>query len=248
MKRKRIKKAVHRTARIRGAKARRALSARSAVQDKNSGANFRIKAIVFDFDGVIIDSYPRALEVWGYAFKEFKITNVTLDKDFFESDYRAMAKKLKVSDHNLKKLERLYYNATTPLNLFKGIVPILKELKHNYKLGLVSNSPSKRFMKKLREYHLNEFFDAIIGIRKGIRLKPHPDMLLLALERLKVKPTQAIFIGDMEGDIIASKAARVKVIGATYGFHTKVRLKGADLIINAPKEIIPAIKKLERAL
>ena len=105
MKNKKETRAVRRTHRTRGARVYSS-AIRAAVQNKNS-LKSRIKAIVFDFDGVVIDTLPRALEVWGHAFKEFKITHVTLNKDFFESDYRAMAQGLNISKHNLGKLDRL---------------------------------------------------------------------------------------------------------------------------------------------
>ena len=52
----------------------------------------------------------------------------------------------------------------------------------------------------------------------------------------------------MEGDIHAGKAAGVYVIGASYGFHTHIKLKEADTIIDSPQEIIPTIKKIEQGL
>ncbi|MBI2546063.1 HAD family hydrolase [Candidatus Woesearchaeota archaeon] len=224
-------------------------SPRSVAQGKEKGSSkSKIKAIVFDFDGVVVDTLPRALEVWGRAFKEFRITHVTLNKDFFESDYRAMAERLNISKHNLGKLEKLYYDARTPVSLFEGIKPIITKLSKEYKLALVSNSPPVRFRKRVKSFKIEHYFQAIIGITNGIRMKPHPDMLLLALKRLHVKPDEAIYIGDMEGDILASKAAEVMVIGATYGFHTHIRLKGADVIVDSPKEIIPAIKRIEKGL
>ncbi len=208
----------------------------------------KIKAIIFDFDGVIIDSLPKALEVWSYAFKEFKITNTKLDKDFFESDYKDMAKKLSISKYNLRKLEKLYYDNKTPILLFKGIRQILNKLSSKYKLALVSNSPPMRLRKRLGQYSISKYFKAIVGIKDGIRLKPHPDMIHAALKKLRAKPEEAVLIGDMEGDILAGKAANVFVIGASYGFHTHIKLKGADTIIDSQYEIIPAIKKIDKDL
>ncbi len=210
--------------------------------------NRRIRAVILDFDGVVIDSLPKALEVWGYAFKEFNITNVKLDKDFFESDYIAMAEKLNISKHNLRKLEKLYYETKTPVYLFKGIKLILNRLSKKYKLALVSNSHTRWLRKRLREYSLLKYFNTVIGIRNGIRLKPHPDMIHLALKKLKAKPEETVFIGDMEGDILAGKAAKVFVMGASYGFHTHIKLRGADIIIDSQHEIIPTIKKIEKGL
>jgi len=216
--------------------------------NKNSKNKRKIKAIIFDFDGIIIDSLPKALEVWGYAFKEFKITGVKLHKDFFDSDYRDMAKRLNISRHNLRKLERLYYDSKTPIHLFKGIKPILNKLSKKYKMALVSNSPPVRLRRRLKQYNISKYFKSILGIRDGIRLKPCPDMIHLAMQKLKAKPEETVFIGDMEGDILAGKAAHVFVIGASYGFHTHVKLKGADTIIDSQYEIISAIKKIERNL
>ncbi|MDO8740720.1 MAG: HAD family hydrolase [Candidatus Woesearchaeota archaeon] len=204
----------------------------------------KIKAVIFDFDGVVIDSRARAFEVWEFAFKKFKKKDVKLDRDFFEADYKDLAKKINISKNNLKEVEKLFFHSKTPVYLFKGIKRILNTLSKKYKLALVSNNPPNR----LKQYGIFNYFKAVIGIRSGIRLKPHPDMIHLALKKLGARPEEAMFIGDMEGDILAGKAAGVFVIGASYGFHTHVRLKGADVIIDSQNDIIPTIRKIEKGL
>jgi phosphoglycolate phosphatase-like HAD superfamily hydrolase len=54
-----------------------------------------------------------------------------------------------------------------------------------------------------------------------------------------VDAKDAAFIGDMDGDIVCGKAAKIgKIIAVTYGFHLKHRLKDADVIIDSPEELL----------
>jgi len=121
--------------------------------------------------------------------------------------------------------------------LYPGIDNLLKELKNKgYKVGIVSNSLKDMMIYKLKKYDLNDYVDFIIGHDEVKNPKPDSEGLLKCMKELKVKPSETIYVGDMESDITAGKSANVKfVIAVTYGYLSLAdnmfqKLKDADII------------------
>ena len=68
--------------------------------------------------------------------------------------------------------------------------------------------------------------------------KPHPEPLLLALERLAASPDDAAYVGDSPYDMQAAKAAGIYAIGVTWGrIHDRDALKDADVIVDTAEEL-----------
>ena len=78
--------------------------------------------------------------------------------------------------------------------------------------------------KKLKDEGLLRYFDEGIGVDVVHALKPDPTALIMCMKLLGVEPNNTIYVGDMDGDIIAGKRAGVKTIAVTYGYHTPERL------------------------
>ena len=74
----------------------------------------------------------------------------------------------------------------------------------------------------------------------GIKKKPAPDMVNLALEKLGSSKSESIYVGDSEVDILTAKYANLKCISCSWGFRTKEELlnSGANIIIEEPKELL----------
>lgn len=208
------------------------------------------KAVIFDFDGVLVDSLPLVFRVYEIICKELGVefTDDIYKRDFFETDYKLTLAKLGVvDDEGIRKAEDIFVNFMTKnrkeIKLIPGITPLLNNLMKNYKLGLVSNNRKEIIDETLRELDLEKFFDAVIGHELGT-LKPDPGQILHCLKQLEIKPEEAVYIGDMEGDIEAAKRANVrKAVGVTYGYHSKHKLSKADIMVNQPKDIAKAVKE-----
>ena len=207
-----------------------------------------MKLIIFDYDGVIVDSLAFLKKVY------MKISGILhidvpekdeLFRELLELDWRETYKKLDIIAKDKVSLSEFTYHiySSKHSNLIKpypDIKEVLEKLSKKYKLAIVSNSFKKDIIPMLKKHEL-DYFSAIFTPEDGI-LKPHPDLLIKCMHHFNVKSKDTVFIGDMDGDIVAGKAAKVKTIAVTYGFHLKHRLAEADIIINSPKEIISALE------
>ncbi|HLW71969.1 MAG TPA: HAD family hydrolase [Candidatus Binataceae bacterium] len=89
---------------------------------------------------------------------------------------------------------------------------ILLDLKRSYRLGLATNRSAT--IPAIVDYlGLEGLFDAIASARDPVRPKPAPDILALCLERARVKPGRAVYVGDSDTDRIAALAAGTHFVG-----------------------------------
>jgi len=210
------------------------------------------KAVIFDLDGVIIDSFVVMPEIYKIIKDELNLDvheQVFESGNFFKVDWKKHLKRLGItSPQDIKKAVKIYYREYAKLEYlikpFLGIKDVLEKISTHYKLAIVSNSHLEKIESMLKKFRLLDYFDCIIGADHGV-LKPDPTQFFLCLDCLKVKSKSAVYIGDMEDDVLAARNAQLKkVIVVTYGFHSEERLMKAkpDLIISKPEEIIDAVK------
>lgn len=136
-----------------------------------------------------------------------------------------------------------YFNA---LKLDENAIPILKELKEKFPLGIVSLVMySPPFLKFLKKHGILNFFDVIVVSADIGYRKPHPNIFLAALEKMKVKPYEAVFIGDDPiKDILGAKNIGMKTILIKQKEQKPYRVK-PDKIINELKQLPKVIEELQ---
>jgi phosphoglycolate phosphatase len=113
---------------------------------------------------------------------------------------------------------------------FPGIMDLLRDLK-GHPLGVVTNKPA-RFSKTILDgLGLSAYVGAMVGGDEA-ELKPKPDPLFLACERLGVEPGAGLMVGDFENDIQAGRAAGMQTCGVLWGLDRgeAVRRTGADYV------------------
>lgn len=122
------------------------------------------------------------------------------------------------------KHERLfsdYYtkNHEKELVLYDGILELLKSLKERgFKLAIATNAYRQSTLESLSYLKILDYFQSIACYDDVGRGKPAPDMLLKNIEDLGVAPQDAIFIGDSQRDMLASKTADIDYIMINWGF------------------------------
>src|SRR4029079_14584869 len=82
--------------------------------------------------------------------------------------------------------------------------------------------------------------DVVVGSDEEPRGKPHPDQILVALERLGAEPDHTAYVGDAPFDVAAAKAAGVHAVGVTWGgIHTRERMEteGPDAVVDTAEEL-----------
>lgn len=178
-----------------------------------------VKAVLFDMDGVLVDS----IDAWCYVFndtlKHFGLK--PLPKKEFIKDFGAPIEhdvKKYFKGKTIKEVERAYNlnfkKRKRYVKLFPQSATILEKLqKHPIKIGLITNST--RFISStiLNHFNLKKYFSAVVTMNDVKRRKPAPDMILKACKMLKVKPKNTILVGDTMNDIIAGRRAGCITIG-----------------------------------
>ncbi len=138
---------------------------------------------------------------------------------------------------------RRVYAAVPDLRCYDGVAELLEELRtSDIRLAIVTSSPESYCSKVLQVCGVR--VDACVCYHDTKFHKPHPEPLLLALERLGgVKAANAVAIGDVAADIIAARSAEIYSIAATWGCGDVTTLKGAE-----PDGIAANVSELRSAL
>jgi putative hydrolase of the HAD superfamily len=122
---------------------------------------------------------------------------------------------------------------------------ITQLLKMGLKLALVSDAPRMSVWMRLVSLGLDSFFDTVISHEDTGKKKPDPAPFRLALERLVVRPEEAVMIGDWaERDVVGAKALGMKTVFARYGDDFNTVEPGSDFEVADISDLIAIVKKL----
>jgi phosphoglycolate phosphatase len=207
-----------------------------------------MKLIMFDYDGVLIDSFAVTAKIYqdiSDAFNRGFPEDGAFYRDLFELDWRETMRKVHIGREHWPKTEEIYIAGLKKhkgvVKPYEGIPEVLERLSTHYPLAVVTNNLRAEVDETLRKYDLQKYFQASFTSEDG-ELKPSPDMIHKCLARFNVRSEEAAFIGDMDGDIKSARAANIgRVIAVSYGYHLTHRLKGADLILDRPEAILDAL-------
>ena len=211
----------------------------------------KIKAVLFDFDGVLRDSVAALWVANRHALSEHGIT-MPSDEDLLYHMHHIKHAHAHFASHVprdkfLASFHDKFQELQTGVSLYEGTSELLQHLSDaGYILGMVT---SARYPQELLGKHgLVDAFAVIIGGNDTERHKPYPDPVVKALESLEIKPRQAVMIGDMAADIQAAKAAGLyATMGITHGVGTHKMLEeaGADYVVDSFAGIEKTLMELQ---
>lgn len=199
-------------------------------------------AVLFDMDGVIVDSNPwhkKALDIF-FQRNNLKVSEEDLktklwgraNKDWIPDIFDVKLSKEEVRSLSLEKeaiWREIYEGSVEPV---KGLEAFLEQLKEAKVLATVSTSATTENVKFVLEATAFErFFDAIIDERSFSVGKPDPEVYLTSAMALGIGPEHCIVIEDSLSGVKAGKAAGMKVIGITTT-HSKAELSDCDSVID----------------
>ena len=199
-----------------------------------------IKALVFDFDGLIVDTEVPIFRAWQRIYREHGqdlpleqwLTIIGTASGPFDPVID-LAKKTgaNLDEQELKALEVLYYEEATALQqLLPGVIDYLVAARQlGLKTAVASSSTRKWVMDHLNRFGIGGGFDAIICREDVKRTKPDPDLYLTALQRLGVQPAEAIAFEDSSNGIHAAKAAGLFCVVVPNPLTVDLDLTEADL-------------------
>jgi beta-phosphoglucomutase len=204
------------------------------------------KAILFDMDGVIVDSMPYHFIAWYEALRPYGIRVSCFDVyskegerwdktliSLFALHGKTPRKELLREIFILRqKIFRHYFKRY----IFKGARELIACLKKNgYSLGLVSGTPAQE-IKRILPRRIRDSFDVIVAGNQVKHGKPSPEPYLRAAQSLGVRPAECVVVENAPLGITSAKRAEIFCIAITTSLP-KEYLKGADLIIEELEEI-----------
>lgn len=207
------------------------------------------QAAIFDMDGTILDTLEDLMVSTNYALSQYQMPTRNLEEV-----------RLAVGNGLLKLVERVvpagtaeerihqvhqtlvsYYQTHCAVQTapYPGILPLLQSLRAQGVLTAVVTNKVDSAAQKLCQTYFPGLFDAAVGERDGIRKKPAPDSVNEVLRELRLKPEEAVYIGDSEVDLQTAANAGMDCIGVSWGFRGKefLEVHGAQVIVDEPVDI-----------
>lgn len=211
------------------------------------------KCVIFDMDGVIIDSEPIHIRLDQKMFETLGIevqpetleqyigcTNQHMWKDLIEKYQLTMTLEALLKWSLELKIKNLKEEAIEPI---EGIRPLLKEIKNKQLLlAVASSSPELYIHTVLEKFHIKEFFDVIVSGEHVKNSKPAPDIFLKAAELLEVKPSDCVVIEDSTHGVSAAKNADMTCIGFDNINSINQDISPADYKVKGIHEIVDAFE------
>jgi beta-phosphoglucomutase len=212
---------------------------------------FKPKAVIFDMDGVIVDSMPYHFLAWYEALRPYGVRVSCFDvyakegerwskslKDFLQKEGIRPTRNLLCEIFSFRqKIFKKYFKRF----IFKDADAVLRSLKkRGCLLSLVTGTPDYE-VKKILPHKLYRVFDAIVAgnnVKKG---KPHPEPYLKAAKMLKLNPRECLVIENAPYGIESAKRAGMCCIAVSTSLPREF-LSKADFIVDRLNEIARIIK------
>ena len=207
------------------------------------------KLLIFDFDGVIIDSmqlaFTNAASVHPSLTWEM-YQNVTHKKTPAEA--RKEYEHLHIDETKEEKEERTKKYTITKLEkaqVHSGMKEVLKMLGDEYILALNTNSGKERTIPLLEKHNLKKFFKIILTIEDAQSKTEKSENIM---SELGIDPANAIYITDATSDVMEAEEAGMQSIGVTWGIHERRHFKDSEIsdsvidVVDSPDELLDSIK------
>jgi sugar-phosphatase len=182
-----------------------------------------IKAIIFDFDGIIIDYEPLWVEAEIDVFKSVNVeltaemcrqttglnTHETI-KHWFNVYHWSGKSVFQVYKEIMEAMQTLIFERADLKDGFLDVLQLFVDKK--LPVSVASSSPLKLITTALKKFHLFDFFKIISSAENEELGKPHPALYLGAAKKLGVEPVNCLAFEDSFNGAIAAKAARMKLV------------------------------------
>ncbi|WP_277406785.1 HAD family hydrolase [Lacrimispora xylanisolvens] len=211
-----------------------------------------IKAVIFDMDGVIIDSEGVYLE-YQLEFAKKKNPDVKLEdlypmvgatkQECWEVVERVVSNGQTWEELREEFRQRDIYSEIDYRSIYRlEVTDTLKQLKEaGFRLALASSTHLELVERVLKENGIRDYFEAVVSGEQFKKSKPDPEIYLYTAGQLKLKPEECLAVEDSTIGITAAHRAGLKiaaVIDTRYGFDQSL----ADYKLNQVKEVLEAVK------
>jgi len=209
------------------------------------------RGVVFDFDGVLADSEGLHLAAFQdvLSARGWTLARATYFDRYLGYDDRDLLETF-LADHDIQvppaELDAIVaekgrrYDARVQGNniLFPAAAACVARLRGAFALGIASGSLHEEIADILRANNLQQAFEVVVGADDVAQSKPAPDSYAAAVERLGVRPQDAVAIEDSHWGLTAARAAGLRTIAITMSYPRHA-LQAADAVIDSLDEVTP---------
>ena len=203
-----------------------------------------IRALVLDFDGLVLDTESCAYEAWRLVYAEHGC-ELSLDRwcetigsdrrefDPFEELRAKVGPGLEVA--RMQRRRREHRDALlSRLGAMAGVSSRLSEARDlGLSLAIASSSPLSWVAGHLARLELQHFFDALATADEVDRVKPAPDLYLRAATALGIRPSEAVAVEDSPNGVAAAKAAGLYCVAVPGPMTRHLSFERADLVLDS---------------
>ncbi|MBI4094080.1 HAD family hydrolase [Candidatus Kaiserbacteria bacterium] len=200
------------------------------------------KFVLFDFDGVIADTWKIALETAQIVFPSFEEKNY---RQMFEGNVFESHSRLAVNPDGRRESDVKWFDIYVPkfeehAALFPGVRNVIEKLSHRYILIIISSTLTSPIQGFLEKHHIGRYFSEVMGA--DVHTSKH-EKIKMIFQKYGTTASECIFVTDTLGDMLEAKKENVGAIGVSWGFHPRETLAKGDpfRIVDTPAEIPAAI-------
>jgi HAD superfamily hydrolase (TIGR01509 family) len=172
-------------------------------------------AILFDMDGVLVDSLESWWKALNSALQRFKHQEITRDefmKTYWGHDLKANLERLHLNPEVARFCNITYGNHIDYIKIYPDTKSTLEQLS-SFKKAIITNTPTDCAQQILMKFSIEQYFEEIVTSDDVRKAKPDPEIVFKACERLQVDPKTAVLVGDTDSDVKAGRAAGCTVVG-----------------------------------
>ena len=205
------------------------------------------EALIFDMDGVLIDSEPLHERAKREALSEVGITvPSSLFSSFTGRSDKAMIYEVAAA-HGLnerrsavilERKHRIYESPEHTLRPVPGAIEFVQWAKSRYRLALATSATSRNREATLKSLQIASMFEVAVDSASFSQPKPSPQVFQIAVEKLGLAPAACLVIEDAVNGIVAARAAGCLSVGLTTSFaEASLREAGADIVVSSYSEL-----------
>ncbi len=208
----------------------------------------KIKAFIFDFDGLLVDTETPQMHTWQKLYRDLGaelrpeewVQCLGTSPDAFDPVADLMSKTSKSFDKDelKKQFKLLSTQAIENESLRPGIIPLLEQAQ-NFGIAMaVASSSGKTWVESgLDRVGAGKYFQAVCTAEDVTKVKPDPELFQLALKRLNIGSEEAIVFEDSPMGIRAAKSAGLACVAYPNSISIHLDLSKADLIANSVQDL-----------
>ena len=213
---------------------------------------------IFDLDGTLVNSIYAINHTVNVTLETFGLGPVdeTHAKKFVGDGYQLLIKRslLYCGDTELEHyedackeyLEQFKEHCMYRMEAYEGIQELLQYIKaKGIKIAVLSNKPHERTVENVEKIFGADYFDYVMGETGDIKRKPDPEGAFYIAEKLGAEPSQCLYFGDTDTDMMTGKAAGMDTVGAAWGFRGRQELEEFSpiLVADTPAQVLTFIRR-----